>query len=292
MNKELRIDYQDGEIFKAEDLNDITEKVNEIGARVIELPGKKTPNGGIIFNDYVNNTASKGSVTIGTNNKSQGENNFIGGEKNVIDNNTVKRSGVFGGNNKLKSGAGNIVAGEHNLLDYQNKNNNFNILAGHQNKLLSGFGNILSGYNNTIICDYSIITGKSHTIENGSNMIIAGEGHSVTQPINGLIISGKYANMYNSTMAFLIGGGDSASNRKNVFEVHKNGDTYQKGNANIAGSLILGENKTEFTAEYLKKIDSIENRLNNGPIFTDIKTNIKYRPYVENGQLYLEEVSE
>jgi hypothetical protein len=105
------------------------------------MVGKKTPDGGEIFNDYENNKASKGAIAINQNCKALGKNSFAGGNNATAANENAFAHGpnaYAGGNNSVALGNGvstsapnQIAVGKHNA---KNPNARFMVGNGESNE--------------------------------------------------------------------------------------------------------------------------------------------------------------
>ena len=144
--------------------------------------GRRTRDGGEIFNDYTNNQANADcAVAMGKQNEVNATGGFAAGQNNLIDD-LSDNSAVFGCNNELE-GKNNLVAGTENTITGNN-----NISVGSNNTLKfktetnPSVGNIIAGRDNTIMGDNNLVVGTNHHVSDTiDNAIIAGDGAKVDE---------------------------------------------------------------------------------------------------------------
>lgn len=180
------------------------------------------------------NKAGFGSLIGGVYNNFPGQWNIGGGSSNQSDLST--RAAIIGGygNSIMSSGYG-LYTGNGNITDAAI----YAILSGNLNKL-SGNYNILNGDSNNILASFILALGKNLKTETDHQMIL-----------------GKW-NALNPSAAILYGNGTSERNRKNSFEINKDGGAKFSSVTDLNGNPYLKESELGSTLDtkgYLKKTD-------------------------------------
>ena len=200
------------------------------------IVGKKTIEGGEIFNNYEKNKATaKYSTAFGYSNQALDEGAFVCGNNNI-----AKKSCLVGGNSNKIMGISCFASGTKNSVS---ENAESCAIYGEENQILNGgrhlvfgtknivqdtknseifLGNLVGGKTNTINGgNYNIIIGENNIIDNGNKVAVFGHGHhlSNTKTWNNLLIAGRYSKLDSSRHLFVVGNGTSDSNRSNAFEV-------------------------------------------------------------------------
>ena len=185
--------------------------------------------GNVIGGDYSagfgkNNKVGFGSAGFGVFNNFPGQWNVGGGSNNTSDLRT--RASIIGGygNSIMGSGYG-LYTGNGNITNAAI----YAILSGNLNKL-SGNYNILNGDSNDVLASFVLALGKYLKTETDHQMIL-----------------GQW-NALNPNAAILYGNGTSDRNRKNAFEINKDGSAKFASVTDLAGKKYLKE-----TDGYLKE---------------------------------------
>ena len=202
---------------------------------------------------------------------------------------------IFGNNNTFKSSntsnESNLIAGGSNTVDTEKS-----VVVGYNNNV-AGHYDAIFGFTNTVTANYSLTGGQGHVV-NGAYHLVAGSNNNVSGQYNiasgqdnenlgwngavigrGLIVGkdhtaqtalGQYNNNKSDTV-FEIGWG-SSDNRKNVFEVYKDG--LVKTEKGTLSTEEYAKKYTDNAAEYAKKytddaVAAIKRKLNIGAYNTD-----------------------
>ena len=209
-----------------------------------------------------NTSSGKRNILGGKLNENAGSNNLIAGLRNNVSsnhnvvggqNNTDSQgiSNLIGGQNNTNSqGASNLIGGQNNT----NNQGTSNLIGGQQNTVSSS-KNIAAGYVNTVKGSNNIVAGHENTVsENGRSNIVAREQNLLGRVVNSIICGDnediqieKLANGIKAGHALLnssdiygkallghynspkmntlveVGNGNGADDRKNAFEVLKDG---------------------------------------------------------------------
>lgn len=204
-----------------------------------------------------NTVSGERSVIAGGHyNEASGNNDFVTGEHNEL---RSSSSVISGGSYNCISSVHNsgIVASSHmsiNMVQPESStvsNNNF--IAGSQGTLVEGAvpsGLSYCADSAMIACTNSHV-GEETYVEGqtlyscGSVLAAAGTGLKIPSNVRNLIAMGKYNDPTdvvvngNQKYSFLIGGGTSDNNRKNVFGITPDGDVYFNGDMNNRLSTII-----------------------------------------------------
>lgn len=190
------------------------------------------------FNEYdiafgVNNRISKAyaSMVSGSNNTLAGNYSQVLGHNNEVGHHTY----IFGNENNAMSGEGNWIIGRSNNIKgwYNNVNGSLNnIESNAEYNNVNGIGNKIkanSKYNN-ISGYYNIVEGNNQTVR------------------------GKYNQSVSNDFAEIVGGGNSSTNRKNIYTLDWN------GNATYTGDII--SNGTNINSS-ITSLETKNNKLKN-----------------------------
>ena len=158
---------------------------------------------------------------------------------------------VFGRINSSNNDYGTLISGIRNssysslcgvIFGRENKNNgHYSIIAGTKNKITKGESNAVFGNDNTIT---------------GSRCFALGQG---LKGYNNQTVIGKYnKDNTDGDKAFIIGQGSSDSNRKNIFEVTKDGTVNVANrvfisnttNGSTGGDLLIGASELKNLGDY------------------------------------------
>ena len=154
--------------------------------------------------------SGKGGFTHGYNNINEGHYTEVGGSGNIVYGAGADTI-VNGRNNHIICSSHSAVFGDSNKVDgTYNPNNNAN-------------DNIVGGKNNKIGSSGNIVGGVGNTANGNNNSLIIGSHNHINTNFSGdRIVGGHYNNpVANALME--IGNGTSENDRKNAFEVLKDG---------------------------------------------------------------------
>ena len=160
---------------------------------------------------YPNEASGSGSVALGKKVKSKGNATFVTGQENEA---------IVGTSASFTSGRLNVNRGSYNITGGENNanNNSWSLVIGKGNAVSDGRFGIVSGLDNVYTGpgDY-----KNTTVSMlGNNLYVQNEN----QPTNGALLIGQYNKVQNnSNRLFVVGNGTSNNDRKNAFEVLKDG---------------------------------------------------------------------
>lgn len=160
---------------------------------------------------YANEAIGSGAVGLGKKIKSNGNATFVTGQENEA---------IAGTSASFTSGYLNVNRGSYNITDGENNanNNSWNLVIGKNNAVSDGRFGIISGLDN-------VYTGKGSTYNTsvsmlGNNLYVQNEN----QPSDGALLIGRYNRVQNNPgRLFIVGNGTSPNDRKNAFEVLKDG---------------------------------------------------------------------
>lgn len=200
----------------------------------------------------------------------------IYGDKNMLlgvgNSATGNDNSLFGSSNTVK-GDGNVVSGIGNKIG-QKTATDYNLISGKTNELKSGNGgNSISGtYNIVEGSSNSIISGNDNNVKNADASLIFGARNSYLSGSNGLVSGFKntYSGSYNAVLGLgnkvsgtcsfvrgkyneedtnnqyvdIVGGGNSDTERKNIYTLDWQGNAEYTGTVKSAG-LILTDTETD-----------------------------------------------
>ena len=245
-----------------------------------------------------NYTAGDWSFVTGKDNTVYSNRAFVSGGANVSQatdsggnlleekTNIGRFNAIFGNNNTFKSSntsnESNLIAGGSNTADIERS-----IVVGYNNNV-AGHYDAIFGFTNVISADYSLTGGRNHVVSGGSHLV-AGSGNEVSGQYNiasgqdnnnagwnsavigrGLIVGedhtaqtilGQY-NDNKSNTVLEIGWGDP-DNRKNIFEVYRDGVVVTK-----QGTLSTEEYARNYTDNVVAPLKKLK-KLNVGTDNTD-----------------------
>lgn len=245
-----------------------------------------------------NYTAGDWSFVTGKDNTVYSNRAFVSGGANVshaIDSggnlleektNVGRFNAIFGNNNTFKSSdaskESNLIAGGSNTVDTERS-----IVVGYNNNV-AGHYDAIFGFTNVVNSDYSLTSGQNNVVSGGSHLV-AGSGNEVSGQYNiasgqdnenlgwngavigrGLIVGegrtaqtilGQYNDNKPDTV-LEIGWGD-VNNRKNIFEVYRDGIV--KTEKGVLSTEEYARNYTDSVVAPLKKLK----KLNIGASNTD-----------------------
>ena len=160
---------------------------------------------------YVNEASGSGAVAMGKKVKSKGNTTFVIGQENEA---------IAGTSGSFTSGYLNVNRGNYNIIGGENNanNNSWNLVIGKDNVVSNGGFGIVSGLENTY--NGPVAAENSSVSMLGNNLWVQYENH----PSYGALLIGQYNKVdINSGRLFIAGNGTSPYDRRNAFEVLKDG---------------------------------------------------------------------
>lgn len=177
------------------------------------------------------------------------------------DENLILRTNITGSE---VTGSRNITNGNYNKIGSSGTQSNENLVSGNSNIIRNGNQNIVGGLGNILDkCNQCFASGYENKMGKNGSLI---SGSSIFGKNN--ISNGNYQSVFgmfnsaNENSAFIVGGGTSETDRKNIFSLEWN------GNAEYAGTVKA-----------------------NGLMLTDTETGQKYIVTIANGNLVLTETT-
>ena len=159
---------------------------------------------------YNNQASGSGAVGLGKKIKSNGNATFVTGQENEA---------IAGTSASFTSGYLNINRGSYNIVGGENNSNNnsWNLVIGKNNAVSDGRFGIVSGLDN-------VYTGPGGTDDTAVSILGNHLYVKDYQPTNGALLIGQYNDVTrNSDKLFIVGNGTAPNDRKNAFEVLKDG---------------------------------------------------------------------
>ena len=160
---------------------------------------------------YVNEASGSGAVAMGKKVKSKGNTTFVIGQENEA---------IAGTSGSFTSGYLNVNRGNYNIIGGENNanNNSWNLVIGKDNVVSNGGFGIVSGFQNTY--NGPVAAENSSVSMLGNNLWVQYENH----PSYGALLIGQYNKVENNSgRLFIAGNGTSPYDRRNAFEVLKDG---------------------------------------------------------------------
>ena len=160
---------------------------------------------------YVNEASGSGAVAMGKKVKSKGNTTFVIGQENEA---------IAGTSGSFTSGYLNVNRGNYNIIGGENNanNNSWNLVIGKDNVVSNGGFGIVSGLENTY--NGPVAAENSSVSMLGNNLWVQYENH----PSYGALLIGQFNKVENNSgRLFIVGNGTSPYDRRNAFEVLKDG---------------------------------------------------------------------
>lgn len=187
------------------------------------------------------------------------DNAILTGNGNNISSDVLYSAIVNGaGNSMIRAMHSCILSGYRNAIEGADDSV---ILGGHENKIIgsTGYSDVVCGYD--IIakdCYYTTIFGQSIRATHVRNGLIVGRGHFV-ESMDDVLFCGRFGTSEDSNgkaLVFVVGGGTSTSNAKNVAYIDEQGNVYAKS-FNIIGAEAAAASVASEEAEETADISAL-----------------------------------